>query len=490
MTRWPATTTIVLVAFATTGCLPHQPVANPRAPIDLPEDYAETAGDEAEVPQALPERWWVAFGDPELVALVDLALDQNFQLGAAWARVEQAEAVVEGASSSWWPQISAQLDVARRRQVAVFGALGRQEFENNALGLSVPVSYELDLWNRVGAQVAASGIDVLATRDDFEALALTVAANVVETWLNLVQQRALGRLLDEQLETNRVYAELVTLRFAHGLASALDVFQQRQQVAAIEAQVAQIGGSETVARQQLAVLIGRPPGALGEQIGQLPEPTVLPPLPPLPETGIPAHLLLRRPDVRAARRRVEAADWRVGAAIADQFPQLRFSASIGLSSPTLEDLLGSFVWSLAGSLLAPILDGGRRAAEVRRNRAVVQERLQQFAQTLLNAMLEVESALAQERQAMIQIESLETQLEAGRSALQESRRRYAEGLSDYLPVLTALVSVQRLEQSVLATQRAVLSQRVQLARALGGTWTAELERPALPMPEPADEEDQ
>lgn len=483
-------TATLLVAALGTGCMPHAPVADPRPPVEVPEQYSETAGDEAEVPSELPERWWVAFGDPELAALVDLALEHNFQLGAAWARVEQAEALVEGASSTWWPQISAQLDVARRRQVAVFGALGRQEFENNALGLSVPVSYELDLWNRVGAQVAAAGIDVLATRDDVEALAITLAANVVETWLNVVQQRALRRLLDEQLDTNRIYLELVTLRFAHGLASALDVYQQRQQVAAIEAQLAQIEGSETVARQQLAVLIGRPPGALADQIGQLPEPTVLPPVPPLPETGIPAHLLLRRPDVRAARRRVEAADWRVGAAIADQFPQLRFSASIGLSSPTLEDLLSSFVWSLAGSLLAPVLDGGRRAAEVRRTRAVVRERLQQLAQTLLNAMLEVESALAQERQAMVQIENLEVQLEAARAALHESRRRYAEGLSDYLPVLTQLVAVQRLEQSILATRRAVLSQRVQLARALGGTWTTELEPPALPLPAPADEEDE
>ncbi|MCZ7683202.1 MAG: TolC family protein [Sandaracinaceae bacterium] len=302
-------TATLLVAALGTGCMPHAPVADPRPPVEVPEQYSETAGDEAEVPSELPERWWVAFGDPELAALVDLALEHNFQLGAAWARVEQAEALVEGASSTWWPQISAQLDVARRRQVAVFGALGRQEFENNALGLSVPVSYELDLWNRVGAQVAAAGIDVLATRDDVEALAITLAANVVETWLNVVQQRALRRLLDEQLDTNRIYLELVTLRFAHGLASALDVYQQRQQVAAIEAQLAQIEGSETVARQQLAVLIGRPgrarrsdraaPRADGAAAG-----------PSLPETGIPAHLLLRRPDVRAARRRVEAADWR------------------------------------------------------------------------------------------------------------------------------------------------------------------------------------
>lgn len=473
-----ASATLLLAA-----CNLHQAVANPRAPIDLPDRYAQAVGDEPVVDdERLPDRWWVAFGDPELITLVDEALARNFQLGAAWARLTQAETLVEASSSAWWPQVSAQLDVSRRRQVVVFGQLGRQEFEVNSLGISVPVSYEMDLWNRVGAQVAAAGLDVLASRDDVEALAITVAANVVEAWLSVVQQRALRRLLDEQRDSNDTYLELVTLRFTHGLANAVDVYQQRQQLFATEAQVAQVEGSETVARQQLAVLVGRPPSAFVGQIGQLPEPTFLPVLPALPRAGLPSQLLLRRPDVRAARRRVEAADWRLGAAIADQYPNFRFSAAIGVNSPSVEDLLNSFVWSLAGSLLAPVLDGGRRAAEVRRQRAIVQERLQQFAQTLLTAILEVESALAQERQALVQIENLERQLEAARATLRESRRRYAEGLSDYLPVLTALQNAQRIEQSALAAQRQLLSNRVQLARALGGAWTVELERSELPMP--------
>lgn len=476
-----------LLALAAASCSPHATVSRPRAPIEIPDAYAQTAGDEVEVaPEgATPDRWWIALGDPELNALVDAALSRNFQLGAAWARLEQAESGVQGAASQYWPQISAQLDVARRRQVVVFGALGQQEFEVNSFGVSVPVSYELDLWNRIGHQVAAGTLDAMAGRDDVEALAMTLAANVVETWLQLVQQRAMRRLLEAQLDTNLIYAELVTLRFGHGLGSALDVYQQRQQLRATEAQLALLDGAETVARQQLAVLVGRPPSAFSNgQIGQLPEPTALPALPPLPRTGIPGDLLLRRPDVRSARRRVEAQDQRLGAAIADQFPTFRFNASIGLSSPTLEGLLSTFVWSLAGSLLAPVLDGGRRAAEVRRNRAAVQERLQTFAQTLLMAMLEVESALAQERQLAVQIDSLEEQLAAARGSLTESRRRYSEGLVDYLPVLTALTSVQRTEQAILQSRRQLLSQRIQLARALGGAWTRDLDPPRLPNPEP------
>jgi len=481
-----------LLAVLATACSPHQTTSEPLPPFELPESFGETAGGEAadaDNENAAPDRWWIAFGDPELTHLVDEALANNFQLGAAWARLAQAESGIQAQSSAYWPQISAQLDVSRRRQVVVFGQLGRQEFEVDSFGMSVPVSWELDLWNRVGHSVAAAGLDAMASRDDVEALALTVAANVVEQYLTLIQHRATRVLLEQQLETNEVYAELVGLRFAHGLGTALDVYQQRQQVEATEAQLAQVEASERVARQQLAVLTGHTPGAFSEQIGSLPEATALPPPPAMPRTGVPGHLLLLRPDVRAARRRVEAQDHRVGAAIADLFPRFTLSGAIGLSSPTLEGLFSSFVYSIAGSIMAAILDGGRRDAEIRRNRAVLQERVQTFAQTVLTAMVEVETALAQQRQIGVQIENLEAQLDAARSALTESRRRYSEGLSDYLPVLTSLTNVQRLEQSILANERQLLSQRVQLARAMGGAWTSELEPPRLPAPRSAEDDE-
>ena len=107
---------------------------------------------------------------------------------------------------------------------------------------------------------------------------------------------------------------------------------------------------------------------------------------------------------------------------------------------------------------------------------------------MLNAMLEVESALARGRQVAVQLQHLDAQLAAARSTLGESRRRYAEGLGDYLPVLTALTTVQTIEQTRVSGQRQLLSQRVQLARALGGAWTTELEAPPLPMPEAEDGE--
>jgi NodT family efflux transporter outer membrane factor (OMF) lipoprotein len=431
---------------------------------------------------AVPDRWWRAFGDPALDAAVETALRENFQVRAAWARVRQADALGAQASAQWWPQIGAQLDASRRRTVLVLpnftGGSGNtvREIENNNFSMSLPVSYEVDFWDRIGSQTRAAGMDREAARADVEAQAMTVAASVVEAWLNVVYQRQLRRLLEEQVATSEAYLELQDLRLREGLGTALDVFQQRAQVEGLRAQLAQTVAQERVAEQQIAVLMGKPPGT---SVVPADRTEIAAPLAP-PAPGIPAALLLRRPDVRAARLRVEAADHRVAAAVADRLPRLNLTASPGFASPELGTLLQSFVYSLAASIVAPLIDGGRRAAVVEQQQAVVWERTEQLGHTLLTAVQEVEAALVQEAQQEQQIVSLDARVEAARAALEEARERYASGLLDgYLQVLTALAAVQQAEQAAVTARRQRLSFRVQLHRALGGAWTTE-----LPEPEP------
>ena len=135
---------------------------------------------------------------------------------------------------------------------------------------------------------------------------ITVSANVIDTWLQVIEQKAILRLLKAQLEANQTYVELVELRFRQGLASSLDVFQQRQQNASLEAQIPPVRAQIEVLQHQLAVLTGQPPGAT--MVGQ----SSLPRAPDLPEVGLPTELLQERPDVQAAQRRVVAANHRSG----------------------------------------------------------------------------------------------------------------------------------------------------------------------------------
>lgn len=463
------------------GCSPYGAVRNPLPPtLSLPEAWAGDEEPETPAPSAAADRFWVEFGDPELSSTVEQGITENFQLRAAFARVRQADTLGAQASSQWWPQVSAQIDVSRRQSVIVLpdftgtGGPTARQIENNVFSISLPVSYELDLWDRIGSQTRAAGFDMMAVRDDAEGLAITIASNIVEAWLNVIYQRQLRALIESQVETSQAYLELQELRFVEGLGTALDVFQQRAQLEGLRSQLAVTRAQEQIAEQQIAVLVGRMPGA-----SMVPPNRVeLPALPPGPARGVPSELLLRRPDVRAARRRIEAADQRVAVAIADRLPRFNLSASLGFSSPNLETLFESFVYSLFAGLVGPLFDGDRREAVVQQNHAIVWERTEQLAQTMLVAVQEVESALVQEHYQNEQMDALELRVASAAMALEEARQRYAAGLLEgYLQVLTALSVVQQAEQALLQARRQLLSYRVQLHRALGGSWTAALEMP-------------
>jgi outer membrane protein TolC len=182
-------------------------------------------------------------------------------------------------------------------------------------------------------------------------------------------------------------------------------------------------------------------------------------------------VLLRRPDVQAARHRAVAQDHRIGAAIAEYFPRFTLDASLGWRSFNgFEGLFDNFIYTVAGQLGATLFQGGRRKAEVRRNRALLEERLGAFAQQVLVALREVEDALVEEREQVRLVGRLDRQVDAARATLVEARLRYVNGLSDFLPVLTALQGLQDAERQRVAAQRELLARRVRLHRALGGTW--------------------
>jgi NodT family efflux transporter outer membrane factor (OMF) lipoprotein len=478
----------VLIAAA---CSPYQPVRDPLPPtVTLPDAF--TAGGEAGEGEGTPDRWWTAFDDPALSETVATAVAESFQVRAAWARVRQADMLGMQASSQWWPQVSVELQASYRRSVLVLpnftspdGGTQARVIENPSYSISLPVSYEIDLWDRIGSQARAAGMEMIAARDEVDAAAMTVAANVVEAWLNVVYQRELRALIEAQVETSESYLELQELRFAEGLGTALDVFQQRAQVEGLRAQLAQTVAQERVAEQQLAVLMGRVPGAPVVPADRV----ELPALPSGAVRAVPSDLLILRPDVRAARHRVAAADQRVAAAIADRLPRFNLSGSIGFGSPDLATLFESFVFNLLAGIVAPLFDGERREAVVQQNHAIVWERTEQLAQTMLTAAQEVEAALVQEQQQRVQIEALEARVMASEAALEQARERYASGLLDgYLQVLTSLSAVQQSEQALLQAQRQLLSYRVQLHRALGGAWPSELGMPEPHRPVRADEQ--
>lgn len=452
----------------------HNVNKDPRPPFELPAAYSTKAPPDA----ADPGAFWLRLNEPELTSLIDQALAHNLQLRQGWARLEQARAGSRGAMAGLFPRIDSNLSASRSAsppRIFPDGMGGTREIpsvESDNFSISAPVSYELDVWGRVRSGMFAADQDVVAFRADVEAIAMTIAATVTERWFDVIEQRATRKLIEEQMAVSERTLSLVRLRFEDNNATLSDIYQQQQQIQGMQSRLTQVAVGERLAETQLALLLGTPARKFID-----PARLALPDPPPLPEVGIPASLLEMRPDVRAAKARAIAADYRVAQAIAARMPRFKLSANIGFSSPSLSTLFESFIWSLGASMGTNIFDGGQAYAAIDRSRAAVDERVAAYGQTMLQAIVEVESALARERQQEKRIQLLELQTQTSERALEAARRRFAAGIGSYLSTLTALRSLQGAQQTLLNARRQLLSQRVQVYRAMGSRWTTQLTPP-------------
>lgn len=456
------------VLAGATSCTLHEVKQSAPPPVPVPPKFSDSGREPS------PDRWWETFEDDQLNDLIRRALACNLDLRQAAARLAQARMIAVKAGADRWPRLSAQAGASRGRTFSTFDAarLDQIKSTDSLFSLTLAASYELDIWRRVRSRRDAALLDMAATREDLDAAAITLAATVGETWFSLTEQRAQLKLLNEQIKTSETFLELVELRFSEGQASALDVYQQRTQVAVTRGQLPAVESRLAVLKHQLAVLLGRPPLA---EVTRARQPSgALPDLSPLPETGLPADLLKRRPDVRAAHARLVAADHLVAAAIADRLPALRLSAQSVYQATEPSEVFNNWIWTLAGNIVQPVFEGGRLKAEVYRARAAKKERLIAYGKTVLNAFREVEDALAEERHQRTLIANLEDQIRLATATLDQARDRYVNGMSDYLPVLTALQVVQGKERDLLRARRGLISFRIRLYRALGGSWPRKL----------------
>lgn len=453
---------VMAVALALSGCTLFAPDPRKADLGDVPDAYSNRAS-AAERPQ----RWWPAFNSPQMDALVDEALQRNFSLQERWARLHQARALAIKSGAERFPDLRLEGGASYGRQGTASGQTVTDPVESYTIGL---VSrYELDLWGRIHSERQAATLSASASREDLNAAAVTLAANVVTRWIGVQSQQMQKELVQQQLKANLTLLELVELRFRKSLASALDVFQQRQVVAQSRAQIPLVEQSERQLLNELAVLLGKAPFAR-----PVVDPGFLKMPADVPATGIPSQLLAMRPDVRSAMLRLQSADWAVAGARADRLPTFSLTARASYQSDELDLLFDNWLLNLAGNLTAPLLDGRRRTAEVAYQRAVADEKLAIYRGVVLNAVREVEDALVAEAKLREHIAALGAQLEAAQNALNEARSRYRNGLNDYLPVLTQIFSVQNLERTLIQRKADLLVARVNLYRALGGTWTDDL----------------
>ncbi len=412
-------------------------------------------------------RWWENFQSEELNALVDEALTNSPSIQQAWARLAQAEAIAVQAGAARQPSLGYNAKAEGTRNSATDSTV-----ENYSVGLAA--AYEVDLWGRIKSQTEAAALDRETSREQLNTVAITLSSQVALRWTALVAQRLQTEVIHRQLESNKTSLELIELRFRKSLSTALDVYQQRQAVAGTESRIPLVELREELLINELTALLGR----ADFQSLEIPD-EQLPRLGTLPNIGIPADVLANRPDVRQAGLRLQSADWTVSAARADRLPAIRLTASGGYANAEISDIFDDWIANLAASVTGPIFDGGRRKAEVQRTRAVVNERLAAYRETVINAIKEVEDALVSEQKQHDYIEALDDRLHAATRSYEEAINRYRNGLIDYTTVLLQLTPLQTLERDRVEAQYNLLQYRINLYRALGGSWTDELQAPSF-----------
>ena len=452
MRRFAAPLCILSLAACTVGPNYRPP---PPASLSVPDTYYRRAAEAAPADLA---RWWERFDDPLLTRLIDEATAGNLDLAAASARLTQARESLVQARAGLVPTVTGSASAGR-----TVGAGN----DRNSFSLGADAAWEADLFGRIRRGIEAARADAEVSWYDREALRVAIAAEVATNYVD-------ARLAQEQLAIARDTLaiaddnlQIATWRRQAGLVSSLDVEQARAARAQNAASIPNIENGFASATYRIAVLTGRAPGALTDEL------SAKKPIPKGPQDvaiGIPADTLRQRPDVRAAERGLAAATARIGVAEAQLLPDLRLSGNIGTSAGSIGGLFNAITGGIFSSLSQTLFDGGRLRSQVRSQRAATEAALATYHQSVLTSLEDVENALNALRAARLREAQFAIALEAASNSALLARTQYRSGLTDFQQLLTVESSLLSARDGVAASRGDEALALVQLYRALGGGW--------------------
>lgn len=428
--------------------------ALPAAWSDAGADAAPTAGTDAVPATAAP--WWQAFDDPGLDALMQQVLRQNQDLAAAAIRLRRAQLASGLAASNARPDFSAGLNASRREPLSGGGA-------STAYSASVGVSYEVDLWGRLGAQRDSARWAARASAEDLESTALALTATTANLYwqLGYLNQRVM--LAEQSLADATRTRELVQARYRAGAISGIDAAEADQDLAGQHVLLNQLRQQRTEVRNALALLLATP----GASIDSAPTGLAAIRLPAV-AAGLPAALLGNRPDLRAAELRLRAAYSDIRATQASFYPALTLTGSVGGTSAALSQVIRDPVATLGAGLVLPFLNWNERRLGVRISEADYEALVTAFRQRLLTAFTEVEDALAARAALDERHGLLQQSLAAAQQAESLYASRYRAGAVSLQDWLAAQEKRRAAENALAANQYDRLVNHATLVQALGG----------------------
>ena len=470
-----AAAALALAALAA-GCA----VTQPKPPeVDLPAAQAPTGAE-----LRLLERWWLAFDDPALAALVDEALANNLDVASAFARIELARAQVLLAQSYLYPYGNLAVGASRSR----ISGVGSQPLPegspliSNDFSVSLELGYELDLWGRYRSGSLAARNELAASRYFRESVRAAVAADVAIAYFRLRAADAELRLLEDTLKTREETVQLQRDRFDGGIIGEYDLKQAQAERSAVVADLARARQGIGLLEGALATLAGRSPREVWAPVVARADPSrpilSVPELPP----GLPSGLMERRPDIRRAEALLAATELRIQQARAAYYPSISLTAAYGSESAALADLFTSpaSIWRFGASLLQPLFGLKAIEANVQASEAARDQALVGYRQTVQAAFREVHDALVVHRTAREILAAESARRDQLASALEVANLRYDAGRTSFLEVLDAQRQLLAAETLRIAAARDTQLAIVSFAKALGGGWEPAALADAMP----------
>jgi multidrug efflux system outer membrane protein len=465
-----------------------------RPPVDAPTEFRGAATQPATGPttqQTLGDLpWWDAFGDATLKGLIETALENNYDLRIAVARIEQARALKMQAGSQYYPSAGYTAAAATGRDsflgsprppeqinIPGLGTFGPDPYQDSFLA-ALSVAWEVDLWGRIRRSNEAALAQMLASEEARRDIGVSLIASVAQTYfelleLDLERQIALSTVKDFTDSLN-----LFQRKFEGGAASQLEVSRAESSQAQASASIPEIERQIILKENQLSILLGQNPGPHVRNI--ILDDIKTPEIPP----GLPSQLLERRPDIRQAEDQVRSASAQIGVAAGNFFPRVGLSALYGGASTELSSLTdpSSVTSSIGASLTGPIFEGGLLVGQYKQAKAVWEQSKLQYQQSALTAFREVADALTSRKKLADVIVQQKRAVKAATQSTELAKQRYVAGKSAYFEVLDAQTQQYSVENQLAKAKLNELNAFVQLYKALGGGWSATDSAAASPAP--------
>jgi NodT family efflux transporter outer membrane factor (OMF) lipoprotein len=455
--------TVILTGLLVSGCVVGPDYRTPQ--LALPFRWAGEKQAEAPRPPELSQ-WWLKLDDPVLNTLIEEAVAGNLDVAASKARIREARASYRQSLGAMFPSADGSASATRNKSAASASGPADTYGQYRA---GFDASWEIDLFggNRRAAEAARYGMD--AAEEDLRATLLTLIGDVASNYAEARGYQARLALARRTATSQRETVELTRTRLEAGAASAVDVANSSGQASNTEANIPSLEASHAQAINRLSVLTGSPPAALADRLKKAaPIPTPKLPIP----TGIPADILLARPDVRLAERQYAQATARIGQAEAERYPKISLTGDIATSGLKLGDLgkSSSISWSFGPALTVPIFNAGQLAAAVDMARAQRDQYFVAWRASVLTALEDVENAIVALAQERIRNGRLASSVRHYRDSAALARTLYQSGSTSFLELLEAERSLYTAEDALIQSRVSIATDYIALNKALGGGW--------------------